>query len=66
MPDPFNTQLALVKAENRERVADAAARLEQIMHELDAIGPMLGCAHLSLAIETLKAIVADPALDKAV
>lgn len=66
MPEPFKTQLALVKAENRERVADAAERLEQIMHELDAIGPMLGCAHLSHAIETLKAMVADSAFDQAV
>lgn len=59
MPDPFKTQFALVKIENRERVARAADTLQAVMDDLDSIGPMIACAHLSLAIETLKAMLAE-------
>lgn len=60
MPDPFKTQVVLVKNENRERVAKAAEALQKIMDNLDTIGPMVACAHLSLAIETLRATLAEP------
>ena len=60
MPDPFKTQVALVKNENRERVSKAAVALQTIMDDLDTIGPMIACAHLSLAIEMLKATLAEP------
>ena len=61
MPDPFKTQLALVKAENCARVSDIAERLTALLDELDAIGTMLASAHLSMAIESLKSSIADPA-----
>lgn len=45
---------AIYSPEDREKIADAVLRIEAILHDLDAIGPMLGSAHLSLAIETLR------------
>lgn len=59
MPDPFMTRSVLDEPENRARIADAVDRLQTVLDELDRIGPMVASAHLSLAIETLKTMLAD-------
>lgn len=45
---------AIYSPQDREKIADAILRIEAVLQDLDAIGPMLGSAHLSLAIETLR------------
>ena len=45
---------ALYSAQDRVKIAEAVISLEAILNDLDAIGPMTGSAHLSLAIETLR------------
>lgn len=45
---------ALYSQQDRIKIAEAVIRLEAVLHDLDAIGPMTGAAHLSLAIETLR------------
>ena len=45
---------ALLSQQDRGKIADAIIRLEAVLRELDAIGPMIGAAHLSHAIESLR------------
>jgi hypothetical protein len=59
MSKKFTTQIALAHPEHRAQVAAIADRLEALLSELDAIGPMMASAQLAHAIDTLRSSIAD-------
>lgn len=57
MSDSGESRTSRTSDQNRARVLEAIGSLQKVLDDLDAIGPMIAGAYLSMAIETLRAAI---------